>query len=497
MVRAADAMPAILELINPDGISYLAVAQHWASGRFAYAVNAYWSPFFSWAMVPWLLLGLPPVLAAKLTLFLAVAALVVGGWKLVGILSTDPLVRWPTTALLGLLAFEWSLTVVTPDVIAVAIIVWYLLALDRMRRSGSTRDAIGCGLLGAVLYIDKAVGLPLFLAHFTLATLRPATIRRWLVGVAAFAAASAPWIAAMSWKYGALTMGTAGAHNWRLMGPETRRFEPFWGALFAPPNPLATSVWEDPSAVAMPDWSALGAPAHLMDLVVRHAWTLHQTLWARSPWVPIVVVVLAALVASFRDPRVRQVAVVRDALLAIGLVTAAALPFVVEERYVWTIPALAVVLAAYLVDRIGAAWPGAVATAMALVAASLVPPSLAALRAQPAIAEDMRRYAIAASAIPPELRGSRTATNPFSVETGGAPWTTWNDGLYLSWHAGLRYFGVVPPRADAATVTRELDRSGIETFIYVGPDPVPEYLATFAQVASLPTMRARVFHRDR
>jgi len=497
MVRAADAMPAILELINPDGISYLAVAQHWAAGRFAYAINAYWSPFFSWAMVPWLLLGVPPVLAAKITLFLAAGVLVVGGWKLVGILSTDPIVRWPATAVLALLAFEWSLTVVTPDVIAVAIIVWYLLALDRLRRSESTRDAIVCGLLGALLYLDKAVGLPLFLAHFTLAVLRPATVRRWLVGVATFAMAIAPWVAAMAWKYGTLTMGTAGAHNWRLMGPETRRFEPFWGALFAPPNPLATSIWEDPSAVAMPDWSALGAPAHLLDLVVRHAWTLHQTLWARSPWVPIVVVVLVALVVAFRDPRVRQAALVRDALLAIGLVTAAALPFVVEERYVWTIPALAVVLAAYVVDRIGAAWPGAVATAMALVAASLVPPAIAGIQAQRAVADDMRRYALAASALPAELRGSRTATNPFSLENGGARWTSWNDGLYLSWHAGLRYFGVVPPRADAATIVNELERSEIETFVYVGPDSAPAYLGAFRQVASLPTMRARVFRRDR
>lgn len=490
-------MPPILELINPDGISYIAVAQHWAAGRFAYAINAYWSPFFSWAMVPWLLLGVPPVLAAKLTLFFAAAVLVAGGWRLVGILATDPLVRWPTTALLALLAFEWSLTVVTPDVIAVAIFVWYLVALDRLRRSGSTRAAIVCGLFGALLYLDKAVGLPLFLAHFTLTTLRPATIRRWLVGVATFVVASAPWLTAMAWKYGTLTMGTAGAHNWRLMGPETRRFEPFWGALFAPPNPLATSVWEDPSAVAMPDWSALGAPTHLLDLVVQHAWTLHQTLGARSPWVPIAVVVLAALVVAFRDPRARQVAVVRDALLGIGLVTAAALPFVVEERYVWTIPALAVVLAAYVVDRIGATWPGAVATAMAVVAASLVPPAIAGIRAQQAVAAGMQRYAIAAAALPEELRGSRTATNPFSLENGGAPWTSWNDGLYLSWHAGLRYHGVVPPRADDATVARALDESEIATFVYVGPEPIPGYLGAFREVATLPTLRARVFHRDR
>ena len=53
------------------------------------------------------------------------------------------------------------------------------------------------------------------------------------------------------------------------------------------------------------------------------------------------------------------------------------------------------------------------------------------------------------------------------------------------------------PRGDDATVTRELDQFGIETFRYVGPDPIPGYLGAFRQVASLPTMQARVFHRDR
>lgn len=490
-------MPAILELLNPDGISYLAVAQHWAAGRFADAINAYWSPLFSWAMVPWLLLGLPPVLAAKVTLLLAAAALVGGGWRLVGIFSTEPLVRWPLTASLALLAIEWSLTVVTPDVIAVAIFVWYLLALDRLRRSRSARDAVVCGVAGAVLYLDKAVGLPLFLAHFTLTMVRPATIRCWLVGVVTFVAASGPWIAALWWKYGVVTIGTAGAHNWRLMGPATRRFEPFWGALFPPPNAFATSVWEDPSAVAMPDWSVIGAPAHLADLVARHGRVLFETLWSRSPWVPIVGIVLAALAVSLRDPRARQVAVARDALLAIGLVAAAALPFVVEERYVWTIPALAVALAAYLVDRIAATWPDAVATAIAVVVASLVPPAIAGIQAHEALAQDMQRYALAAAAVPAELHGSRTATNPSSLESGGAPWTSWNEGLYLSWHAGLRYYGVVPPHADVAAVERELEEAQIETFVYVGSDPVPGYLRTFREVATLPTMRARVFRRER
>src|SRR5262245_66056250 len=37
-------------LINPDGISYLDVASAYARGDFAEAVNAYWSPLYSWLL---------------------------------------------------------------------------------------------------------------------------------------------------------------------------------------------------------------------------------------------------------------------------------------------------------------------------------------------------------------------------------------------------------------------------------------------------------------
>lgn len=66
-----------------------------------------------------------------------------------------------------------------------------------------------------------------------------------------------------------------------------------------------------------------------------------------------------------------------------------------------------------------------------------------------------------------------------------------------AWCARPGYFGVVQSRADAATITRALDESGIETLVYVGPDPIPAYPKDFREIASLPTMRSRVFHRDR
>jgi hypothetical protein len=45
--------------------------------------------------------------------------------------------------------------------------------------------------------------------------------------------------------------------------------------------------------------------------------------------------------------------------------------------------------------------------------------------------------------------------------------------------------------------TRELERSGIDTFLLVGAERIPGYLVDFREVATLPTMQARVYQRAR
>lgn len=64
-------LPAYREQLAPDGVNYLSIAQHYAVGRFDVAVNPYWSPLLSWALVSLLWAGVEPLLAAKLV---AVAA---------------------------------------------------------------------------------------------------------------------------------------------------------------------------------------------------------------------------------------------------------------------------------------------------------------------------------------------------------------------------------------------------------------------------------------
>ena len=52
--------------INPDALSYISIAQHYRDGFWGDAINAYWSPLYSWLLLPLLFFGLEPLLAAKI-----------------------------------------------------------------------------------------------------------------------------------------------------------------------------------------------------------------------------------------------------------------------------------------------------------------------------------------------------------------------------------------------------------------------------------------------
>ncbi len=51
--------------INPDGISYISIAQKYLNGDFTNAINGYWGPLISWLLMPFLYWGVEPLLAAK------------------------------------------------------------------------------------------------------------------------------------------------------------------------------------------------------------------------------------------------------------------------------------------------------------------------------------------------------------------------------------------------------------------------------------------------
>ncbi|MDD9865664.1 MAG: hypothetical protein OXS32_04890, partial [Verrucomicrobiales bacterium] len=60
-----------LPRLNTDAIAYMRVAEYWSTGNFDFAINGYWGPLLSWLMVPFLWLGVEPLLAGKLAMLIS------------------------------------------------------------------------------------------------------------------------------------------------------------------------------------------------------------------------------------------------------------------------------------------------------------------------------------------------------------------------------------------------------------------------------------------
>jgi hypothetical protein len=394
------------------------------------------------------------------------------------------------------------MTIVTADLLTVAVVLWYLASL---RHATSPKGGAVSGALGGLGYLAKALGLPLFLAHFTLSrTLallraehgkeRRRVAAAAAAGFAAFVIVASPWILAVSWKYGEVTYSTAGRYNWALIGPDTGRFMPFWSRLMAPPHPRATSIWEDPSSVKMPDWSVRDHPDHLARLVEKHVGAIAAVFRARSPYVPMALVFLVSLVVSRLRVGRDAAAAVDDALLVVVLFVLAYLPFPVEERYLWPIPAIALAMSGYAIDRLSAPRGWTQGVLLAVLAISFVPPALEGIGRVRASAPVWVAYREAAAALPAETRGTRLAASSWP---NALPWAPWNDALYVAWFADIRYYGVIPETMGDGEAIRSLDEHEIDTFLLRRAGAAPAYLVGFSEVATLPRIGARVFWRPR
>lgn len=219
--------------MNPDGIQYIEVGLNYSRRNWSSAVNAYWSPLYSWIVGTVLYLFRPPsgrefeivhltnfaiylLSLIAFTFFLKEMIRYQGG-------TADPNVRIPMWICQ---AFGYSLflsssldlitlSVITPDLAVSAFV--YLIAglLMRIRRGRAQWTSFAAlGLVLGLGYLSKSVmfifALIVILAAFQLARSQRISLLRLAVTVVVFLAISAPFITALSLQKGRLTIGDTG-----------------------------------------------------------------------------------------------------------------------------------------------------------------------------------------------------------------------------------------------------------------------------------------------
>lgn len=230
--------------MNPDGVSYLDIGDAYWRGDWHNAINAYWSPLYSWilgffinSLRPTPHWEYPLVHAVNLLIYLAALAcfecflnIFVGqreqherelvarqrmalpsnSWRLLGY-----------TLFLSSSLILTGLGPVTPDMCVAALIYLASAFILRIRgRTASTGTYIGLGIVLGLAYLAKTAMFPLGFAFLATALFAGGFSRRSVRNAALamlfFLAVSVPFIAALSHAKGRLTFGDSGKINYAI-----------------------------------------------------------------------------------------------------------------------------------------------------------------------------------------------------------------------------------------------------------------------------------------
>lgn len=267
--------------LNPDAVSYITIAQKYAAGDIAHAINGYWGPLLSICMVPLLWLHIDPIVAAKLvSLGAALGIIVVGYWFLLRrAVSRTTAGLWAVALAVFMLTW-FTADPITPDTLFAFFTLIFATATISFLAKPTWQRGTLLGMSGAVLYFAKGFGFFLFIGVVGCIALWQwlrerqniwAVIKKWLPVALVFVTLVAPFVVAISVKYHQLTINTAGTFDHRAYGYyglSKGNFPPVVNTQgmppMPPPNSGAVNTWEDPAA-AIPllrDWSLFDSTNH-------------------------------------------------------------------------------------------------------------------------------------------------------------------------------------------------------------------------------------------
>jgi len=465
---------------NPDAVSYLTIAEHWARGEWARAFNTYWSPLLSWSHVPAAIAGWPLHEAARvLSVLIGLAAMV-----LLQRTMRQAGVSAPVRGLMSLAAVPFlvfaSFHAVSPDLLVATLLLGF--ATESVDPSGSATRA---GIYGGLAFLAKAYALPVVLVSPGVIMLCRALLRTHRAGVAhplatgSIACAIAlAWIVPVSLESGTFTISAASAYHRDIAAPGALG-DPFrWAGLIEPAHDGAVSGWENPATMPRPaDRPAFAAsrqlPEHRILPADRHGGRLarlmanlsqlHKSFDLLLGSVLVAMLWSASTIIGNRpggeaQPRAgRQCQGLELALFA-TVYTAGLAFLIVETRYLYFPMLVCIVLAAVWLSERRSRRPGTpsmVATCIVAVTTAIGP--LTAVHSSFERADHTAAVQVFIGSAAGDLAGLRVASVPSNLGTVGSACYT----------LGCTYLGA--PRLDVAvSVSEQLESFDVDLLVVIG-----------------------------
>jgi dolichyl-phosphate-mannose-protein mannosyltransferase len=472
--------------LNPDALSYITIAEKYAHFDFRHAINGYWSPMFSWLMVPAVWLHANLIIAARLVMALAGLAILIAVYIFLIGRDVSRTVATLATAILSIIIINGVTTQpITPDIIEALGILLFAFSLFRFTKDHSVFNSFLVALSGAAIYYSKGFGFYIFIAMLALLLVwdlwklkypLKKVIKNYIFVVVLFAVLVGPFIGVISLKYHMPTISTAGSFNHDIFGPisQGKDFPMVTSGPFAPPNSTAVSIWEDPTSLTtlIPDhgWSPLSSGSNfkyfIESVLGSYLGQSMSILVAYGPFVVFGVLILA--VGWMKANRFKN----EFALMGlISIITIVGYSLIyIESRYLLGVVVLAVVGGALwlsLLEKRGVMKNLQVIVAGVILVSTALLPVGQMIVAQKSTPQDTAAYNATAKLSSVLPKGAHVVSDTFSSYTAC---------FELSLHC---YGALILPGGNVEASFDLIKSDGITYYIDLGTRPNDTALAAF------------------
>lgn len=347
--------------ISPDGVSYITIAEKYARGDITNAVNGMWGPLISWLLVPFLFLGISPLIGAKIITLLSGIIILAGLRSLSYKFKICKSVRVTLYFCFIPIILSFALSSITPDLLFTCIFVVYLCKIFNSNYPDKKSNGITCGLLGGVAYLTKHFGFPFFTAHFLLMNIfyflknpekrkRKKVARNLVVGFSSFFIISGIWATLLSHKYDEITIGTVSRIGFASLSREWESQTVHLQKILEPPNETALSAWEDYSFIEMETWHPFQSFENFkryLTVVLKNLYDLMDLFKSLSP---ILLVIISVYVLLLIQP-LKKLILKDEIIYPFGTLILYSLGFILTKiifRYLWLDYFLLMLMGGYL-----------------------------------------------------------------------------------------------------------------------------------------------------
>jgi hypothetical protein len=479
---------------------YVSIAEKYLSGNFRDAINGYWGPLLSWLLIPSLYFNVSDVMAINIIDLVAGNLTLIGIWLLSYKFKIEEWLR--SMLILISLPVVIKFSLVQPmDLLLVSVIVLYLVIIFKEDYPERISYGFISGVLGALAYFSKAYGLPFFVAHFFSMNLfyflkdktksnRIKILRNALAGFIIFFILSGIWIGLISSKYGHFTFSTMRKTNFNAPGPEGMNkglefnVPVFYEGFFSPPNETAFVIWEDPSYLKGNKWTPWQSWVyfkHFLKLLFKNTIECIE-IYERFSFFSITIIIFIILILVKTKELSYDKIVLLSTLFTIFLYTGGYLLFHIEERYLWIVNILLLIMGGHVVTYLIQSFFAGKIERLFLITifavSFIIMPFKYIVQAGGTGNIDRNMYELSKELKKYNIKGN-IASNRMHIPVHDA----WHNTFRLAYWLDSKYFGQARENITDNELEKELQKYGIDYyFVWNGSDHIPEFLTHFKEI---------------